>query len=43
MAKSKPKLIEDKDGFPFIDYKGKKSSGLSSGSEQGVVRELYRD
>ena len=43
LTKSKPKLIEDKDGFPFIDYKGKKSSGLSSGSEQGVVRELYRD
>ena len=43
LTKSKPKLIEDKDGFPFIDYKGKQSSGLASGSEQGVVRELYRD
>lgn len=43
LTKSKPKLIEDKDGFPFIDYEGKQSSGLASGSEQGVVRELYRD
>lgn len=43
LTKSKPKLIEDKDGFPFIDYKGKQSSGLASGSEQGVARELYRD
>lgn len=43
LTKSKPKLIKDKDGFPFIDYKGKQSSGLASGSEQGVVRELYRD
>lgn len=43
LTKSKPKLTEDKDGFPFIEYKGKQSSGLASGSEQGVVRELYRD
>lgn len=43
LTKSKPKLTEDKDGFPFIEYKGEKSSGLASGSEQGVVRGLYRD
>lgn len=42
LTKSKPKLIEDKDGFPFIDYKGKQSSGLASGSEQGVVQRLVQ-
>lgn len=43
LTKSKPKLIEDENGFPLIDYKGKQASGLTSNSEQEVVRELYRD
>ena len=43
LTKNKPKLMEDKDGFPIISYKGKDASGLGSNSEQGVVRELYKD
>lgn len=43
LTKNKPKLMEDKDGFPIISYKEKDASGLGSNSEQGVVRELYKD
>lgn len=43
LTKNKPKYVEDKDGFPTITYKGKEASGSASDSEQGVIRELYKD